>query len=93
MHNNFILAADTINNIARTSIRNIKKQTHAIIEADICLSDTDDYVKKKHIWGRLYMRVGHFTYFCTLLRLNRLKISLLKKHLYFSPLLPHPVHP
>lgn len=37
MHNNFILAADTINNIPRASNQNIKKQTHAIIEADICL--------------------------------------------------------
>lgn len=37
MHNNFILASDTINNIAGTSIQSVKKQTHAIIEADICL--------------------------------------------------------
>lgn len=37
MHNNFILASDTINNIEGTSIQSVKKQTHAIIEADICL--------------------------------------------------------
>lgn len=47
MHNNFILAADTINNIARTSIQNIKKQTNAIIEADICLIVTQMTMLKK----------------------------------------------
>jgi len=45
MHNNFILAADTINNIARTSNQYTTKKPHAIIEADICLSDTGDCVK------------------------------------------------
>lgn len=44
MHNNFILVAVTIINIARPSIQNIKKQTHAITE-NICLSDADDDVK------------------------------------------------
>lgn len=55
MHNDFILAADTINNIARTSNQNIKKETHAIIEADICLTATQMIMlKQTHLRKALY---------------------------------------
>lgn len=74
MHNNFILATDTINNIAGARIQNIKKQTYAIIEADICLIVKEMTMLKKtpHLKKALYEGGPLLPICCTLLCPGRL---------------------
>lgn len=84
MPNNFILPADTINNIAGTSIQNIKKQTRAIIEAEICLivkqmtmlkRKNNPHLRKALYEGRSLLPI------CTLLCLSRLSYNQSSKKL------------